>query len=268
MKIYQMYFSPTGTTEKIAHKISGNLSKKLKKEIITLDFTPKTVRDREFSFEKGDLLIIGVPTYAGRVPNILLNFLTKNIKGKGAFVLPFVLFGNRNYDESLTELLMIMHYNGFVNVGAGAFVGEHSFSKVLGANRPDDDDFLQVNQLCDLVFDRLSSNIVQNVIEIDENYQIKPYYTPRDRNGVGVNILKVKPKTNDKCDDCKICVSVCPMGSILYENPRKVDGICIKCGACEKKCPQNAKYYDDANYLYHKTELEEQFTQRAKNQIF
>ena len=30
-----------------------------------------------------------------------------------------------------------MRDNGFMPVAAGAFVGEHSFSKVLGAGRPD-----------------------------------------------------------------------------------------------------------------------------------
>ncbi|MFI3225955.1 MAG: ferredoxin [Clostridia bacterium] len=268
MKIYKMYFSPTGTTEKIANEISGNIAKNFNEEVISCDFTLKLAREREYTFKKDDLLIIGVPTYAGRVPNVLLDFLTHNIKSNGALVLPFVLFGNRNYDESLMELLMILNTNGFVNVGAGAFVGEHSFSRKLGANRPDLADLLQAKELSGMVCDRILGGICENNIKIDENYKIKPYYTPRDRNGVGVNILKVKPKTNDKCDDCKICAKICPMGSISFENPREVIGICIKCGACEKKCPQNAKYYDDANYLYHKFELEEQFERRANNVIF
>lgn len=46
------------------------------------------------------------------------------------------------------------------------------------------------------------------------------------------------------------------MGSIDRENVTKVKGICIKCGACIKKCPMQAKYYDDKDYLRHKEELE------------
>lgn len=268
MEIYKMYFSPTGTTEKIVSSIADNLAKKFEKKVITHNFTKKSVREVEYSFEKGDLVIIGVPTYAGRVPNVLLNFLTQNIHGNGAFVLPVVLFGNRNYDEALTELMMIMSRNNFTNVGSGAFVGEHSFSRILGANRPDAEDISLAKQLSDKVYDRLCDEITQNVIEIDENYKIKPYYTPRDRHENAINILKVTPKTNDNCTDCKICVYACPMGSISFENPSKLVGICIKCGACEKKCPQNAKFYDDENYLYHKTELEEEFTRRAKSSIF
>ena len=83
-----------------------------------------------------------------------------------------------------------------------------------------------------------------------------------------MDIRKVKPLTNDKCTDCKICAEVCPMGSISFENVREVPGICIKCCACIKKCPENAKYYDDAGYLYHQHELEEEYTRRAEPEYF
>lgn len=39
-----------------------------------------------------------------------------------------------------------------------------------------------------------------------------------------------------------------------------ITGICIKCCACLKRCPVGAKYFDDANYLWHARELEVKFT--------
>ena len=48
----------------------------------------------------------------------------------------------------------------------------------------------------------------------------------------------------------------------------KINDDCIKCGACIKKCPQGAKYYEDPGYLYHKTELEEMYTRRAEPEMF
>ena len=58
------------------------------------------------------------------------------------------------------------------------------------------------------------------------------------------------------------------MGSIDPKDVRQFTGICIKCGACIKKCPQGAKYYEDPGYLYHKTELEEMYTRRAEPEVF
>ena len=58
------------------------------------------------------------------------------------------------------------------------------------------------------------------------------------------------------------------MGSIDPQNVRNYLGICIKCGACIKKCPHGAKYYDDPGYLYHKTELEEGYVRRAAVSLF
>ena len=47
------------------------------------------------------------------------------------------------------------------------------------------------------------------------------------------------------------------------ENVAEVTGICIKCGACVKKCPTHTKHFDDPNYNYHKTELEKNYQRRA-----
>lgn len=94
---------------------------------------------------------------------------------------------------------------------------------------------------------------------------LRPYYTPRDRNGTPVSILKVKPKTSDACTQCGLCAEVCPMGAISREDAAQVPGICIKCCACVKKCPVGAKYYDDEGYLYHQHELEALYAGRRWN---
>ena len=98
---------------------------------------------------------------------------------------------------------------------------------------------------------------------------IRPYYTPRDRHGNPINILKVKPKTDpDRCGGCGLCAELCPMGSIDPVDVSQVRGICIKCCACVKKCPSGAKYFDDPGYLFHQHELEDVYTRRAENEWF
>ena len=58
------------------------------------------------------------------------------------------------------------------------------------------------------------------------------------------------------------------MGAIDKKEPSLYVSICIKCGACEKKCPIDAKYYDDENYLYHKVDLEKTFIKRKEPELF
>lgn len=267
-KIYALYFSATKTTEKVVTSIGQQLADMLSLPFEKIDFTNPDVRKSKISFDKNCLVIVGTPVYAGRVPNVLLPYLTKMVNGNGALCVPVVLFGNRNFDDALIELRDIMVANGFTPISAGAFVGEHSFSKILAQNRPDKSDMLDVKKLAEVTYNRLCDDDITTPTSVKGQTPIRPYYTPRDRNGNHINILKVTPKTNDNCTNCGLCVKICPMGSINPANIREYVGICIKCCACVKFCPTSAKYYDDEGYLYHQHELEEVFSRRAENEIF
>lgn len=138
--VWAVYFSGTGTTERTVTHIAGELARLLAAPCRSLDFTRPQVRQQELNFCQSDLVVLGTPVYAGRVPNVLLPFLREKVRGGGALAVPVVLFGNRNYDDALMELRDILQQDGFRCVAAGAFVGEHSFSRTLGAGRPDDGD--------------------------------------------------------------------------------------------------------------------------------
>lgn len=254
-----MYFSATGTTEKVVTAIADRLGEG---NFRKYDFTLPDVRSKRAAFESGDVVVFGVPVYAGRVPNVLVKYLN-TVEGNGAKAIPVVVYGNRNYDDALIELRDILEKDGFHTVAAGAFVGEHAFSAILGAGRPDEKDMEAARYFADRIdVDR------ESPVPVKGENPIHGYYQPRDRYGTPINILKVKPLTSDACDGCGICAAVCPMGSISKEDFRSFTGICIKCGACVKKCPVGAKYYDDAGYLYHKTELEEMYARRAEPEVF
>ncbi|MEG0805326.1 MAG: EFR1 family ferrodoxin [Lachnospiraceae bacterium] len=269
-KIYQLFFSATGTTERIVSSMAVQLGEIIKAPVASIDFTPANLRTHTQEFTEGDLVIVGVPVYAGRVPNVLLPYLQKMLAGNGALAIPVVLYGNRNYDDALIELRDLLEADGFHTVGAAAFIGEHSFSYDLAKGRPDEQDMKIVELFSKKMAEQIQTGTenLKYPIPVKGETPLRPYYTPRDRQGNSVNILKVKPLTKDSCTQCGICASVCPMGSIQAEDCTQITGICIKCGACVKKCPIGAKYYEDEGYLYHQHELEAGYTRRAEPELF
>ena len=269
-KINTLYFSATGTSKKIVTSIAEIIAENYggKITVSNIDFTLPEARKKTFSFDKDDLVIAGIPVYAGRVPNVLLKFLN-TISGNGATAVAVVLYGNRDYDDALIEFRDILESDGFNVIAGGAFIGEHSFSTTLAANRPDKQDMAIAADFADRIYNKMKTQKEASVVVVKGNKPYRDYYRLKDKNGNPINILKVIPKTNSDCTDCKLCSEICPMGSIDMNDVSKITGICIKCCACVKNCPVGAKYFDDENYLWHKNELEVEFTgTRRKPEYF
>lgn len=270
-KIWAVYFSGTGTTRRTVERIAGGIASRLNLPAESVDFSRPAVRQETLCFGEKDLVVFGTPVYAGRVPNVLLPFLRERIVGGGALAVPVVLFGNRNYDDALIELRNILAADGMHPIAAGAFVGEHSFSRVLGADRPNAEDEALMDEFAARVAELAAGLDAAPVKSVAVRGQepLRAYYTPRDRAGNPINILKVKPKTDlSRCGGCGLCADLCPMGSIDPADVSAVRGICIKCCACVKGCPTGAKFFDDAGYLYHQHELEAQYARPAENEVF
>ncbi|MEL1133674.1 ferredoxin [Desulfitobacterium sp. THU1] len=279
-RITAMFFSGTDTTQKIVRGIAKELTELAElielteltdlDEMISfneMDFTLPEAREQAVTYTKGDLVILGVPVIAGRVPNVLLKYLN-TVRGQGALGIPVVVYGNRNYDDALIELKDIMEDNGFVVISAGAFVGEHSFSKELAQGRPDDRDMAVVREFTRRIYEKMNTDQSFPDLKVKGMKPYRPYYVAKDKQGNPFDFRKITPKTSSSCTDCKLCAELCPMGSIDFEDVSRIIGPCIKCCACVKKCPAEAKYFDDAGYLNHKQELEEACTLRREPELF
>ena len=267
-KVFAAYFSPAGSTETVTKCIADRIAKALNAQVEYIDFTLPGERETQYSFKKEDLVVLGMPTYAGRVPNKALPFLRDLFDGNGAMAVSVVTFGNRDFDSSLTELTEEMEWLGFRVYAAGAFVCRHVFSDKIAAGRPDAEDHKKMDTFADQAAVLAGKEYKDSPWKepvIRGGAPVAPYYTPKGEDGQPAKFLKAKPLTDaEKCTKCGICAKVCPMGSISASDFSEVPGICIKCQACVVKCPEGAKYFDDPAFLSHVKMLEQNYTERKE----
>lgn len=268
-KVYAVWYSATGTTDRVVNTIADELTALLEVPLERIPFTKPADRAKQYAFGEGDLVVVGTPTYAGRMPNKIMPDFRENLKGNGALAVPVVLFGNRAYENSLAELCALMEENGFHTLAAAAFVGQHAFAAALAEGRPDWDDKRLAKNFAKSISDKL-----KYLTEIPKPVSVPgdpeaPYYIPKDLDGQPAKFLKAKPKTNlSKCSGCGACARLCPMGAIDAKRVFDVPGTCIKCQACVRKCTRGAKYFDDPAFLSHKAMLEATYAEPKEAELF
>ena len=264
--IYGIYFSPTGGTETSVRTIADSIGALFHIQPDFKDLTLPGNRIDTMHFTDEDLVILGSPVYAGRVPNKIFPDLKKCLSGSGKTpVICISVYGNRSAGDSVRELLFLCEENGFLPVAAATIVSEHAFSHILATNRPDASDVQKIKDFASSVGQHLKESSELTALFFDRDTPVAPYYVPKKTDGTPAQFLKATPVTDaNLCTHCGICASVCPMGSIPAKDCTQVIGICIKCLACIRKCPSHAKYFTDENFLSHVKMLEEHFTTRKE----
>ena len=268
-KIWAMSYSATGNTDKTVRTIAEELAAKLGLPLERVSFTKPSEREKEYSFTENDLVVIGTPTYAGKMPNKLLPDFQSRFHGNGALAVAVVTFGNRNYDNSLAELCAVLEGDGFHTVAAGAFVGQHAFTDELAYGRPGWSDLFEMKEFAKRITVKLKNLTDTSGPVKAPGDAAAPYYVPKGVDGQPVKSLKAKPKTDlSKCTNCGACARLCPMGAIDPKDVSSVPGTCIKCQRCVRKCTKGAKYFDDEAFLSHVKMLEQNFAEPRENETF
>ena len=262
MEIKAMYFSPTKTTEKAILGIGENLSKELKYPLTKINITSSKARMDKYSFNNEDILVLGLPVYAGRIPEILEGFVA-NLKGDKTLAIVVAVYGNRDYDDALLEMKNLLKDNGFDVIAAATFIGEHSFSDKIATGRPDEKDMQFTKMISDKIAEKILS--IKNDKGLVDDLNVKGNLPYKER----AKLPPLSQKTTDECIECMLCVENCPVDAINKEDPTKIDqDKCIICCSCIKTCPENAKYIDNENILGLKAMLEKNFMERKEPELF
>ena len=229
-----IFFSPTHTSEKIAKAISKGLAPE-QNNLINL-----TLNREESPIQISDsVAIIAIPVYAGRVAPEALKRV-KRLRGSQTPAILVAVYGNRDYEDALVELWDTVTPLGFVPVAAGAFVGEHSYSRTgmpIAEGRPDATDLQKAEKFGEDCLKKMQ-----------EESSAEPFFIKGNRpyRYVGPS-TPAAPICNDQCSQCGSCIDSCPTGAISQNDSGDIvtdANLCIKCCACVKDCPQGARIFD------------------------
>ena len=225
MKVYEIIFSPTGGTKKVADIITN----KLCKDSSLIDLTDSNFDFGAVSFEKEDICVVSVPSYAGRVPQTATERLCQ-MKGAGAKCILTIVYGNRAYEDTMFELKDIMTEAGFQPIAAIAALAEHSIMHQFATGRPDEADCKELEAYVEKIQDKLKQEVSLEELIVPGNKPYKPYHC-----------VPMKPETSKACTDCGACVTACPVGAISEDTKELDEESCISCMRCIGVCPANAR---------------------------
>lgn len=225
MNYYNIVFSPTGGTQKVAGILAGNLTE----QAAIIDLCDRNTDFGHFSFTQDDICLVAVPSYGGRVPSIAIQRLSQ-LKGNGAKAVLIVVYGNREYEDTLIELKDTLDVAGFVSIAAVSAIAEHSIARQFATGRPDKQDINELGSFAEVINGRLETGFY-TTLEVPGN---RPY---KEFKG-----FPMHPSADKNCVKCGICAESCPVGAIPMDDPSKTDNDkCMSCMRCISVCPNDSR---------------------------
>lgn len=209
------------------------------------------------SFNPEDLCIFGVPSYGGRVPNVVLDRI-REMNGNGTKAILVTSFRNRDYEDTLKELSDTLEKRNFTNFAGIAAVSEHSIMREFATGRPDASDERELREFSKKIKEKLENKDTFEEVHFPGNFPYRAY------DGVAF-----KPKAGRKCIRCGLSAISCPVGAIPEEDPKKTDkDLCISCMRCLQTCPENARKLNPILLRIASLKMRSSCKDRKENELF
>ena len=235
-----LFFSPRGTTKKTARAIAGHDGPVQERDLLGRPLT----EDLEVPAEEP--VLVAMPVYAGRIPQTCREQLSAHLKGHGGPAIAVAVYGNRDYDDALTELQDLLEGSGF---------------HVVAAGRPDEADLAAMadfGQRCREILAAYTPGGEHTPIAVKGSHDLPPYKT-----------VSFHPSAGDRCMKCNACANACPAGAIPKETPWVTDeSKCISCGACIYLCPTQTRQYRGEAYEAAAKMFEAKCAPRREPEVF
>jgi ferredoxin len=243
VKVYAIYFSPTGTSEKVtvaAAKGTGLPG-------LRIDLTPwKSRIGYVRTFAQNEIAVVGMPVYDGRLPGKMDTFFNC-LQGSQTPAIAIVTYGNRDYEDALIELKKRLEGRGFRVIAAAAFIGEHTYSKEIATGRPDAADL----QLAKDFGKKARANLDKawaGTLSVKGNFPYRAEtFDPTGMAGEYTGWAQVGTRAD--CSYCGQCEESCPWNAIsITDNVITNYAKCQRCFRCLKVCPEQARKVIDPRF--------------------
>ncbi|MEE1149332.1 MAG: ferredoxin [Methanobrevibacter sp.] len=250
MSIVEIFFSPSGTSQKVADRIAGNFSQE--KEICNL-----LIFNSEKEFKSEDVAVVVMPVFAGRIPKTASERLSK-IRGNDTPAIAVVNYGNAHVTDSLLELTDLLRENNFNVIAAASTVSHHSIFDGVAVGRPDDSDLKKIDEFSGKCIKKLESN---------ESLESE---IPGNRPYTDYKQLPFEISCDETvCAFCYDCVSICPEKAIPEDDPIETDlNSCSRCTACISICPEDARKFSGAAFEAKKPDFEKANSERKEPEFY
>lgn len=249
---YSIYFSPTGSTKKIASLLAAPW-KCEKREI---DLSCAEEREDNQNFGRDDICLVAVPSFGGRVPGIAIDRM-RGFSAEGTKAILLVTYGNREYDDTLLELKETLLAKGFRVGAAVTAVTEHSIIHEIAKGRPDKADIEQLQIYASQIKERFGTDDITDDLKVKGNHPFREY------GGV-----PLKPNAGRKCTACGLCAKRCPVRAIPADDPKNTNQkVCISCMRCIKICPEHARHLNPLLLKIAGTKLKKECIEPKKNEL-
>lgn len=250
MDLKKIIFSATGRTEKVTDILIQGLDTSSEK----IDLLDRNKNFLEICLAETDICMLAVPSYSGRVPKEAVQRISK-IKGNGAKAILVVVYGNREYEDTLLELKETAENAGFVPVAAVAAIAEHSIMHQFATGRPDKKDREELLSYANFVKEKIENP--------------KPLKVPGKKPYRAYGNIPLKPQVKRNCNHCGKCARECPTGAISMKDYMKLDkSLCISCMRCVEICPRKARKLNPILLKIASYKLKKVCQTRKKNEIF
>lgn len=216
------FFSPTGGTRRTGEILCRALSE----NITFIDLSHADPQQPECP---GDLAVVAMPVFGGRLPWAIAGRLAK-LSGRAQKAVSLAVYGTRAYEDALIELNDTLSSCGFDVIASAAPIAEHSIVRAVGAGRPDAKDAAELQAFAAKVLDKLAlGNASAPTVPGGRPY--KPRNAP------------TAPVCTEGCARCGACIAACPTDAVSLsdEGIHTDQSRCMMCMACIAVCPESAR---------------------------